>query len=570
MSKVVFITPNIGGFAREEPVGTLLLATILRKANIDTDILQFHHFGDVEDFDGFINRAVEMILAKEPKIVSFYTRCDTYHITIKLAQELKSRAKEIYVIFGGPQADLSCEDTLRELSCVDFICCGEGENTVVPFFSSLLAGAPDLTVAGLAYCADGVIHRNPRPALIADLDTLPIIDYSLLDFSNEGHSPLAITLFPVDVGRGCPFGCTYCSTKTFWGRSYRLKSAERIIQEIKEIHDRFGFTHFNFEHDMFTLNREKVIKICGMLKNIGFDIKWRCSARIDCLDEELVDIMIDAGLISLFMGIETGSPRMQKLIRKNLKLDEIQKLLGYICSKGIIVTTSFIYGFPNETEEDFNQTIRLMTDLSKLPNITVFPHLCAFLAGTELTEQYFNITDKASKISDVAGEIAVEECQDIITAHPVLFPHYYEYKTEFRDKVTFYPLFFRSWQVMRPVYEYLDQKYYHGNLCQMLYDFSDSNRDILSTDQPLLIMLDQDRFLDRFAADEKTAILKEIARFRIWKKRKRFGSVEVFNFDVRSFLNGTPIAELEQKITMVSLNKDSENKTIVQIFKANN
>lgn len=569
MSKVVFITPNIGGFAREEPVGTLLLATILRQSGIDTDILQFHHFGDVADFDGFINRAIDMILAKEPKIVSFYTRCDTYHITIKIAMGLKARNQDIYVIFGGPQADLSCEDTLRQLPFVDFICCGEGENTVVPFFSSLLNGTPDLTVDGLAYLSDGVIHRNPRPTLIADLDTLPIIDYTLLDFSNEGKSPLAITLFPVDVGRGCPFGCTYCSTKTFWGRNYRLKSAERIIQEIKEIHDRFGFTHFNFEHDMFTLNRDKVIKICGMLKNIGFDIKWRCSARIDCLDEELVDIMIDAGLISLFMGIETGSPRMQKLIRKNLKLDEIPQMLKYICSKGIIVTTSFIYGFPNETEEDLNQTIQLMTDLSKLPNITVFPHLCAFLAGTELTEQYFNVTDKASEISDVAGEIAIEECQDIISAHPVLFPHYYEYKTEFREKVTFYPLFFRSWQVMRPVYEYLAKKYYQNNYCQMLYDFSESNLDILTVDQPLLIMLEQDRYLDRFASDEKIHILKEIARYRIWKKRRRLGSMEVFNFDVQALLSGTPIEELEPKVTMVVLGKDSNNSTIVKIMKVN-
>lgn len=567
MSNIVFITPNFGGFAREEPVGTLLLATILRQANIDAEILQFHHFGDVNDFEGFIDRAMEKILAKKPKIVSFYTRCDTYHISIRIAHQLKELAKDIYIIFGGPQADLSCEDTLRHLSFVDYVCCGEGETTVVPFFSSLLAGEPDLSTPGLAYRVEGGIHLNPRPALIADLDTLPIIDYSLLDYCNEGRTLMEVTLFPVDVGRGCPFGCTYCSTKTFWGRSYRLKSAERIIWEIKDIHDRFGFTHFNFEHDMFTLNREKVIRICGMLKEIGFPIKWRCSARIDCLDEELVDIMVDAGMISLFMGIETGSPRMQKLIRKNLNLEDVPRKLKHICSKGIAVTASFIYGFPNETEEDFNQTIHLMVELSKLPNIIVFPHLCAFLAGTELTQQYLDTTDRTTKISDVVGEVAVRDCQDIINAYPMLFPHYQEYKTEFREKVAFYPLFFRSWQVMRPIYEYLERKYYPQSLCPMLYDFSESNREILTSGEPLLIMLDQDRFLDRFAEDPLLPILKEIARFRIWKQRKIIGSVEVFNFDVRAFLSGTPIEELEQKITMVGLGKNANGGTFLNFYK---
>lgn len=567
MSKVVFITPNFGGFAREEPIGTLLLATILRQAGIEADILQFHHFGDVTDFDGFIDRGIQMILSKEPRIVSFYTRCDTYHISLRIAQRLKALSQDIYIVFGGPQADLSCEYSLREIPYIDYICCGEGETTVIPFFTSLLNGQPDLTIRGLAYrSGDGVV-RNPRPDLIEDLDTLPIIDYSLLDFSNEGYSPTEMSLFPVDVGRGCPFGCTYCSTKTFWGRKYRLKSPERIIAEIKEIHDRFGFTNFNFEHDMFTLNREKVIRVCGMLKQIGFPIKWRCSARIDCIDEELVDIMIDAGLISLFMGIETGSPRMQKLVRKNLKLEDVPRMLRYISSKGIIVTTSFIYGFPNETEEDLSQTIQLMTELSKLPNVTVHPHLCAFFAGTELTEQYFKTIDKSSKVSDVTGEIAVRECEDIILAHPVLFPHFYEYKTPFREKVQYYPVFFRSWQVLRPVYEYLGKKYYPDRLCDMLFDFSDSNREILQSDDQLLVLLSKDRFLDRFAEDEKYEILKDVARFRIWKMRGKSGSVEVFNFDVKAFMSGTPIEDLEKKVTMVSLSRNQRGKAVLSVLK---
>ena len=131
MADVVFVTPNFGGWVKDEPVGTLLLATIVRNANIPVEVLQFRHFGDADHFDCFISSAVDKILAKNPRIVSFYTRCDTYHISIKIAQCLKQLRKDIYIVYGGPQADLSAEDTLREIPQVDYVCCGEGENTII-------------------------------------------------------------------------------------------------------------------------------------------------------------------------------------------------------------------------------------------------------------------------------------------------------------------------------------------------------------------------------------------------------------------------------------------------------
>lgn len=559
MADVVFVTPNFGGLVREEPVGTLLLATILRKADIPVEILQFHHFGDVKQFESFISSAVEKVLAKNPKVVSFYTRCDTYHISIKIAQCLKQRSKDIYIVYGGPQADLSAEDTLREIPEVDYVCCGEGENTIVPFFTSLMAGQADHSVDGLVYRDGDNIVKNPRPQLIADLDTLPEIDYSLLDFHKETTRRIR-GLFPVDVGRGCPFGCTFCSTKTFWGRNYRLKSAERIIDEIKKIHERFGITNFNFEHDMFTMNRQKVINICHMLKNIGFPIRWRCSARMDCIDKELIDIMVDAGLEVLFVGIETGSPRMQKLIRKNLKLDDVPEKLEYISGKGVAVYASFIFGFPNETEEDFSQTMALMMRLSELPGITLQHHFCTFFGGTELTNEYYDRIDRATVLSDSTGEVAVKDCEDIISAHPVLFPHYFEYKTEFREKVKYYPYFFHCWSVMRPAYAYIAAKYDKDRLCDMLYDFTAANLELLQREKDFGEVIRQDRFLDSFAQDEKYALLKEVARFQRWKHQAKNGSRDIFGFDVKALLAGADLEQLSSGLCVVTYSKTPQDK----------
>ena len=567
MPDVVFLTPNFHGYLAEESLGTLLLATVLQNSGIHSKTLPYYQLGNIENFDEFLQNAVCRISALEPKIVSFYSRCDCYHIALKLAQRIKEHLPNTYIIFGGPQADLVARDTISCFPYIDYICCGEGETTIVPFFSSLLCGTPDHTIRGLVYRESGQIVVNPRPELLEDLDSLPMIDYSLLEISSDSAQTSPYP-FRIDVGRGCPFSCTFCSTKMFWGRKYRLKSPERIIEEIKYVHRKFGFTHFSFEHDMFTLNREKVIHVCELIKNLDFDIRWSCSARIDCLDKELIDIMADAGLKHLYIGVETGSPRMQKIIHKNLKLDNALELLTYISSKGLNMVTSFIFGFPEETEEDFTQSMELMLELSKLPKCHVQHHLCAFFPGTELTNQYSQEFERSATSSDITGAVAVQECEDIISAHPSLFLHFFEYKSELREKIKSFPSFFKYWTTLRPVYEYIAAKYYPNQLCQMLYDFTEKNQSLLIATPSTTDIIQEDWFIDAFSTDENYRILKEIARFFIWKANNKDNKSEVFAFDVHALLSGAPIDQIPHSFTIVRYTLDNNGKRKLTISKA--
>ena len=171
MSDVIFITPNMTADTRAESIGTLQLATILMQAGISCEILQYFRIGDVTRFSDFLDNAVRLIEEKKPKILSFYSRCDTYYISLRIAEYVKAKRKDICIVFGGPQSDITAEATLRQIPWVDYICCGEGETTVVPLFSSVLQGEPDLTTPGLVYRLDGEIVKNPRPVLIEDLDS---------------------------------------------------------------------------------------------------------------------------------------------------------------------------------------------------------------------------------------------------------------------------------------------------------------------------------------------------------------------------------------------------------------
>lgn len=576
MAEVLFITPNIDGDLREEPIGTLLLGTILRQSGIEVDILQFYHFGELKDLDSFLDRAVTMTLEKAPKIVSFYTRCDTYHITLTLAREIKARRPDIWIVFGGPQSDITARDTVKEIDWVDFVCCGEGENTVVPLFSSLIKGAPDLSVPGIVYKADGEVVQNPRPALIENLDTLPMIDYSLLKYVEGRQCSGMAALFPVDVGRGCPFGCTYCSTKTFWGQKYRLKSPERILLEIKDINERFGVREFAFEHDMFTMKRAQVIDTCRLLKTLDFPVTWRCSARLDCLDEELLDIMADAGLEGLYIGIETGSPRMQKLIKKNLKLERVMPMMDHIVRRGLKATVSFIYGFPEETEEDISQTMEMVAQLEALPGVIVQTHLCTFLPGTELSERYAAQMCPSDSYSDFVRSSAFVECADIIEAHPSIFQHLFEYKTPLRSKLQYIPAFFEMWTKTAPVYRYISERYGQGGLLAMYCDFVSCNEAVLDQLQKLPAreqvrqLLREDRFIERLKDDENYDIIQDIYRLHAAqsaKKQEGGGTVtDVYCFSPRDLTAVSDLRQIKRCVTMVTSTVDKNGNIQMQIF----
>ena len=111
---------------------------------------------------------------------------------------------------------------------------------------------------------------------------------------------------------------------------------------------------------LLTTNRKLITEVCDLLIASGMNIRWRCTSRIDCVDEELLLKMKESGLVEIELGIETGSLRMQKLTKKNLNLQHAQKLISFMLKQGLLVGLFFMYGFPEETEEDLNQTLELL------------------------------------------------------------------------------------------------------------------------------------------------------------------------------------------------------------------
>ena len=118
---------------------------------------------------------------------------------------------------------------------------------------------------------------------------------------------------------------------------------------MRTIHRTYGNTRFELIHDMFTVDRKRVVEFCEALLASGEQFQWNCSARTDCVDDELIALMARSGCASIFFGIETGSARLQRLIGKNLDLHEAASRVACASRHGIGTTVSLITGFPGET-----------------------------------------------------------------------------------------------------------------------------------------------------------------------------------------------------------------------------
>lgn len=408
------------------PLGIMSLATVCNlEDDIEASIVDFGSIYSNGKLDKFptleenLEVMCKYLLDFEPDIISFYSLCSFYHLNVMLSKRLKERNPYIVILFGGPHASLTAADTLRAFPWVDYIGVDEGEQTIVPLLRGALLGKVE-DLHGVAFRGKDndreiIVKRAP----ICDVDKLPMIDYSL-------RGVYLSKTIPIDVGRGCPFGCVYCSTKTFWKQSFRLKSVERIIFEISYLQKKYNISNFSFVHDLFTTNKKMVFDFCDTLVERGISINWSCSARLDTLSDDLLNAMYKAGCKWIFIGIESGSQRMQKIINKNLDLNLITNLIDYIQKYEINFICSFIYGFPEETITDLESTLQIILRLWKVGAKTIQLHKATFLPGTSMYDQYYDLLKYNQLCTDFTEQSYInDEAKEYIIQNKSVFPQFY-------------------------------------------------------------------------------------------------------------------------------------------------
>lgn len=482
MVDVLFINAIKEIALNQEANGTMLLATNLLHAGFRADILRFGEIDSYhKDYNTFIHATTEEILRREPKCVSFYTLWPHYHIMLRIAKELKAHKSGIIIVLGGPQASATAEPTMHAAPYVDYICTGEGENTVVPFFRTVLNEncANLAAVPGLYYRKDGAVVHNELDTPLCDLETLPYWDDRLCAIHHKLPNPgwdAPDYYMPIDAGRGCPYNCTFCCSSHFWKRTYRLKSPERIVADIRYYHDKYGMNTFWFSHDAFTTNRQLVANVCDRILEEGLNIKWRCSSRIDCVNEELLTKMKQSGLVEIELGIETGSLRMQKLTHKNLNLERAKRIIAFMLKIDIRVSLFFMYGFPEETEEDLADTLELMFSLVDSGVQHVGMSFTRFNPATDITIRYMDqlVLDPNQKILVRGVGFGYDAEFEIIRDNKEMFPFFYHLNTPVRNNYQYVHFLVRLYQLFPKTIRYL-RRLYQGDNLQFYRDFYNNN-----------------------------------------------------------------------------------------------
>ncbi|MBX3740451.1 MAG: B12-binding domain-containing radical SAM protein [Akkermansiaceae bacterium] len=377
-------------------------------------------------------RAAAEVLAYGPDALGFTTLGCSFLFALNVAQIVKFHQPELPILLGGPHATMLHKQILGKFPQFDIVVRHEADEIFARVLDNLETRAFE-KIPGISWRP---LEKSPElrftdgKPIVQDLDSLPIASYD--------HYPvkdLGLDLLRIEAGRGCPFHCTFCSTASFFQRSFRLKSADRLVQELDILHERYGYSDFKLDHDLFTVNRRKVMEFCEAVNGRGY--RWRASARIDCVDKELLTRMAESGCVSLYFGIETGSVRMQQVCQKRLNLDLVEPTLQHADRLGIDITASFITGFPEELPEDQNDTLDM---LGKFFSPTCLPqlHMLAPEPGTPL----FDKLGETVKYDGYAGRynamLVAEHDEDLVVENPEIFQTYYYFPATMpRDRIIF-------------------------------------------------------------------------------------------------------------------------------------
>jgi radical SAM superfamily enzyme YgiQ (UPF0313 family) len=414
--------------ARHVPVGVLTLAAILEREGhqvelIDLNTLYYEHRLE-RSRATFHEHAAAALAIAGCDVVGLGTICSSYPLTLRVAETLRSLRPDQTIVLGGPQATVVAAETLAAHGAVDFVLRGEADRSLACLLQALERGAPLAEVSGLCYRAGGRACQSPQGEL-PDLDLLPLPAYALFP------ALAAADVLPLELGRGCPYGCTFCSTNDFFRRRFRLKRPSLVVEQMRELAGRYHIHHFDLIHDMFTVDRARVESFCRELLDSGAEFAWNCSARTDRVDPELLELMYAAGCRGVFYGIETGSEGLQRRVRKKLDLPTALARVRTTSDLGMRAVASLIVGFPGETEADLRDTVDFFVQVLRAGNAVPQLHLLAPLAGTPIHREHAHALVFDDVFSDMSHNGWEQDPADraAILAHPELFPNFYAVPT---------------------------------------------------------------------------------------------------------------------------------------------
>lgn len=323
------------------------------------------------------------ILDEQPDLIGI--TCNSGNMDTARVVVGRLRAHGIPIVLGGSHPTVLPEQSLRYTGA-DLCVQGEGEQTLLDIVQALSSQESMAAIPSVAQRSGDSIQVNARGPLIKDIDDLPIPDRTLIRRSDY-YGEVIMT------GRGCPFDCSYCASRTIWGKTVRLRSVSSMLQELRQLRDSVGSEGeerpgqwvVKILDDTFTVNRRRTLELLDAI----IEEKLNCfeftgGLRADTLDETVVEKMREANFRRVTLGVESGSPRILKMIRKGESNDDVKRALVLLREANIKSHAFFMIGLPGETSDDIELSkqfiLESQPDYVEVNMVTPYP-------GTELFEK---------------------------------------------------------------------------------------------------------------------------------------------------------------------------------------
>jgi len=340
------------------PLGIAWIAAVLRE----------NGFREVSIIDSIAHRytneeVIAILKETKPDIVGLSFGTQIRFNAFELAKLIKKELPSSLIVAGGPHPTLCSQDTLENISEIDIICRGESENSFLNLVKAIAEKGDLANVRGISFRdkTGKVIQNEPEPP-IENLDALPFPARDLLSMEKYDQKTTLSKKRCTNImsTRGCPYQCVFCSVSKQWGHQIRYRSAKNVVDEIEYVLKTYPFFKaIRFFDDVFTTNKQRVLEICRLITERKLDISWECEARANTIDEEIVLAMKKAGCEFIDLGMESGSDRILKNIKKNITVKQAIEAAKTIKKAGLGLKVFIMHSLPGETYEDIKKTVFL-------------------------------------------------------------------------------------------------------------------------------------------------------------------------------------------------------------------
>lgn len=345
----------------DPPLGGVYLATVLEQAGCPTEVvdieLQRLDFKDIK----------AILRSHNPLFVGISFMTAQYSYMKQLVRTIKSEMPRVPIIAGGVHASALPEDLLTGVKEIDYVAVGEGEKTILEFLDYLRGRSRLSDIKGLVYREDGDIVRNPPRELMTpdELNALPPVRWDRLYgkklyYRLPVYGKKLVPYFSIITARGCPYPCIFCDEITIWKRRLRPISIDRVVSEVEFLYNKYSARDIQIMDDTFTIIPQRVHEFCDRIIESGMKIRFKVNARVNTVDLGMLRKMKQAGVVEVGYGVESGDQRVLDAIKKNQKLEDVERAFKLTREADLLSFAFFMVGNLGEDFESVKKSASFM------------------------------------------------------------------------------------------------------------------------------------------------------------------------------------------------------------------